>query len=179
MRRQILAVLFLIACLPARELCACQCGTVPSAKELLERSPVAFQGVVVNKTPRLVRVEHGWFIVEEWTFAIQKAWKGVRAAKVTVRQGYSNCTNIYNLGEQAVVFAVPGEADSSTLETSKCRTARGTVEEQIAELGPPVESFSPNPFGGESTIHLVARHTTVYLLVGIAAAHNVFTLPKD
>jgi hypothetical protein len=163
--------------LGSSELLACSCGEIPIAGELLGRVPVVFEGVVIQKSPRLARTEFGWFVFEEWTFRVQDAWKGVTTPTVSVREGYANCTNIYHLGERAIVFAFPHEASPVLLETSKCASPRGTLDEQRAQLGPPGNSFPRFEFEGESVGRRVARHAEVYLLAGVACTHNVLSFP--
>jgi len=177
MTSRLIACISLLVVLGSPESLACSCGEIPTAEVLLPRAPVAFEGVVIQKSPRLARTEFGWFVVEEWTFRVQNAWKGVTTPTVSVREGYANCTNIYHLGERAIVFAFPHEASPALLETSKCASPRGTLDEQRTQLGPPAESFPKFEFEGESPARRVARHAEVYLLAGVACTHNVMSFP--
>ena len=96
----------------------------------------------------------------------------MKAATVTVMEGYGNCTNIYQLGEQAIVFAYPHETSRGRLETSKCATPVQPLERQRAELGKPEVSYPSGTFETEAVVRRALRHATVYFLAGVAVVRD-------
>lgn len=172
MTNRFLVFVLLVGIFVGPKLHACSCAKIRSAGELIKRAPVAFEGIVVRKQPRLLKSEFGWYVGDEWTFRILSGWKGVKDKTVTVMEGYGNCTNIYQLGEQAIVFAYPHETSRGRLEASKCATPVQPPDLQRAELGKPEVSYPGGTFEPEGFVRRAVRHATVYLLAGIAIVRD-------
>lgn len=178
--RQIVGFLIGIAFGWSSDLFACSCGDFPTPLEAQERASAVFEGVVVNKAPFLAvaPAERGyggaWTVVERWTFQVERSWKG-GSRIVEITQGYSNCSEIYGLGQRALVYAYPHEFRSGELETHKCASpVRLSFAEQASLLGPPSAIFGAAVSPTESSTARLLRHSEVYFLAALAAARNVF-----
>lgn len=176
MRR--LLPLAIILLLPPAHVHACQCGGWPTAPEARHAAAAVFEGVVVQKSPVLASYEGYWFVVERWTFTVDRSWKG-SDTRVVVTQGYSNCSKIYSLGQKALVYAYRHESRRGELETHKCGEPRGDWAEQVKALGPPLHGFaSPEP-QPEPRVRRSVRHLQVYALTALSVAHNAVVAARE
>ena len=165
--RAVLSIIFLFAAAPAQ---ACQCGGWPTVAEAAKAATRVFEGEVVAKSPVLASSRGYWFVVERWTFAVDRSWKGSES-RVVVTEGYSNCSKVYALGQKAIVYAYPHEARPEELEAHKCGEPRGESAQQLKALGTPRRVFAQIP-RHESAAGRSFRHFKVYALMALAVSHN-------
>ena len=90
--------------------------------EVLSRHAV-FDGTVVSSQPFLDRSHEDWYVLEEWTFEIQRAWTPAIAPLVTVRAYPHNCGEWFHVGERAIVVGVARDT-TGTLGAFKCAYPR-------------------------------------------------------
>jgi len=168
MRRAVFIACLVVIC--TRPVFACSCGRWPSVTEGRQRAQAVFEGTVIQKEPILASAYGSWFVVERWTFAVERSWKG-EATRITVTEGYSNCSLRFALGERALVFAYRHEERAGELGASMCQTPRGTPEEWVGILGQP-QSVSPRQHVFESRLGRALRHGRVYGLISLSLARN-------
>src|SRR5262249_40619938 len=111
------------------------------------------------------------------TFAVDRSWKGA-GAEIVITEGYSNCSKIFSLGQQALVYAYNHESRPGELDSDKCGEPRGGLEEQLNALGKPshVYASTPRPDG---PIRRLGRHAYVYALTVLSDAHNAAAAARE
>ncbi|WP_158602137.1 hypothetical protein [Cohnella endophytica] len=113
----ILFVVTGIVSYPANRASACSC-VGGSAKDKLERSTVVFEGKVIKKGKTRQSQFGG---LREYTFDVDKAWKGVQSSKVTIYSydgSEASCGLQFNKGQSYLVYSYLDKDNS--LQTNYC-----------------------------------------------------------
>lgn len=125
----------LLLCVASTAL-SCSCGVRPTVADVLSRH-VVFDGTVISSRPFIDRSHEDWYVLEEWTFQVQRAWTPV-APLVTVRAYPDNCGVWFHVGERKIVVAVARNT-KGVLGAFKCAYPRVQLHVANAEtvLGSP------------------------------------------
>jgi hypothetical protein len=158
---------------------ACSCGRIPSAGEALRESSVVFEGTVVDKRV-VLGLTDGWvFPVEEYTFAVQRIWKGLPSHQFVLREGFDDCDRRFRGRITYLVFAAHVQNDPKLLGSGKCSPTKPRSEALVdfAALGSPTASFSGSR---ESPLRLPLTYfLRLHIIAGLAANINVARHPRD
>jgi hypothetical protein len=100
--RLAIGLLFSWIALPAF---SCSCGERPTVAEVLSTLTV-FDGTVISSRPFIERVDGTWYVLEEWTFQVHRAWTRNVAPLVVVRAYPDNCGEWFDVGTRAIVVGV-------------------------------------------------------------------------
>lgn len=96
-----------------------------------------FQGRVLTK--RIVLGwSDGWALpIEEYTFGVERAWKGVSSAQVLLREGTDDCDKRFAVGTSYLVFATPDKPNTQALTSLACLPTKPSSEsvQEYAALG--------------------------------------------
>jgi len=166
-------ILFTFALLCAQRAVACQCGRLPSPNEAKAKAFAVFEGTLLDKRV-ILGSSSGWaFPVEEYEFAVTRAWKGVSTSKVVLLGGYGNCASIFAGDTAYLVYATFHGEEPSRLSSSKCLPTKrvATAAADLVDLGPALIELSPRRARRSS---LGSRHLIrVYFVAGAAAYINL------
>ena len=161
-----LAIIVLLRSWPAF---ACQCGSVPTPREALQKADTVFAGTVASRTPVLVRAFGELIVAERDVFLVRATWAGTSAPRMTLLQGLTNCSRFFAVGQSYLVFASREAGAPADLTSTICLPtqpfARAGVA--LAEIGPPVASWPQSPRPTESYTHRTLRHGYASFLCGV------------
>ncbi|TNJ68113.1 hypothetical protein FE784_00150 [Paenibacillus hemerocallicola] len=128
-----------VVSIPEGEVYACSCGG-EDAKERLELFMVVFEGKVLNRG-ELKEFQQQLF--REYTFEINRAWKGIEKERITIFTygEASSCYFKFTENETYLVYAYPGK--DHEWETNFCsgNIPISKAKEELKQLGSGTEIY--------------------------------------
>ncbi|MBS1786433.1 MAG: hypothetical protein JST85_01850 [Acidobacteria bacterium] len=105
---------------------ACDCMRLQAASEELKRSSAVFVGVVTvaNRADQLVV-----------QFQVERAWKGPRTKKLTLRMPVNSCNFGFKVGEKYLVYAEGGKVLSTSICSRTKRYDQATADLSVLGEG--------------------------------------------
>ncbi|NUU77600.1 hypothetical protein [Paenibacillus xylanilyticus] len=171
----VMIILFMVAIgltvFPGEKAYACSCAYIEIPKRL-EGATTAFTGKVVKRGVTPIFSQNGF---REYTFEVDKAWKGVHAKKMRIMvddSGSSSCGVQFEHNQSYLIFAYQKEKDGR-LHTDLCsgNLTLSEAGETLKLLGPG-KSVTEDDFqksGGGLSVNLF-RYAGGLLLAGIVLA---------
>lgn len=146
--------------------CSCAYG---DTKEKLKNSSTVFEGKVVNIGD--AKSFSPYSQVREYTFAVERAWKGVKDKHITIfsfDDGSSMCGYQFSQDQTYIVYAMKDKNKDNMLLTSLCSNNLliSEAEEDLKLLGTGTVISSDD--NGESSIKSLAKSPVfIYILLSL------------
>lgn len=128
--------------IPAAEVRACQCGSIPAPREAMERSDAVVAGTVSSIKAVTTSIEVDGKLrsvpARRVEIKVQRVWKGDSRSKLLLLVGVSNCDYRFTVGKAFLVYAERGSGAKKELTATICTPTKpySAAQRDLQELGP-------------------------------------------